>query len=386
MYKKILALLCILFFISFVSALELPLSDYGFNEIEVIGASMRECASFNLDLTHLKETAFYTKGILSLKTDFIGEKGDNSFVSVKINSDKEQVLWPEHFSCKSGCFARIFVDDLLDEEKLIRVCVSTGGKTSSAKVSASSTIGLYDTPTLEIENTSPSEITLGQRAEMNIIVKNTGTKDAEIFVQFIAQDLRTLLEITSFDIVAGDASATEVISAGDEKKFTYYIKPTQASVYNLPSAALFFTNIFSETQQIYSSHPQLSVTAQKQIDLVLVGEGIMENQMNTKVIVRNNRDEPFSGRLSIKPYDLVTGNIIKVFLDGKQEKEFIFKTKTLLPGNYSLLAEVDTNDATYVSDSVSFQIQSKDMTIEIVIAVIAIIIALAIFFRIYFGK
>ena len=386
MYKKTLALISILFLVSFVSALEFPLSNYGFNEIEVTGASMRECQSFTLDLTQLKDTAFYSEGILSLKTDFIGEKGDNSFISVKINSEKEQVLWPEYFSCNNGCWARLFIDDLLDDTKLVRVCISTGGKTSSAKVNASSTIGLYDTPTLEIKNTSPSEIVLGQRAEMNIIVKNKGTKDADVFVQFIAQDLRSLLKITSFDIVEGDASATEIIPAGEEKRFTYYIKPTQASVYNLPAAALFFDNIFNETQQITSTHPQLSVIAPKQIDLVLVSEGLIDNQMTTKVVVRNNWETPFDGNLSIKPYDLLTGNIIKVFLDKKQEKEFIFKTKTLLPGKYSLLAEIDANDTIYVSDSVSFQIQSKDMTIEIVIAVIAIIIALAIFFRIYFGK
>ena len=386
MYKKTLALISILFLVSFVGALEFPLSNYGFNEIDVIGASMRECQSFTLDLTSLKDTAFYSEGILSLKTDFIGEKGDNSFISVKINSEKEQVLWPEYFSCNNGCWARLFIDDLLDDTKLVRVCISTGGKTSSAKVNASSTIGLYDTPTLEIKNTSPSEIVLGQRAEMNIIVKNKGTKDADVFVQFIAQDLRSLLKITSFDIVEGDASATEIIPAGEEKRFTYYIKPTQASVYNLPAAALFFDNIFGETQQITSTHPQLSVIAPKQIDLVLVSEGLIDNQMTTKVVVRNNWDTPFDGNLSIKPYDLLTGNIIKVFLDKKQEKEFIFKTKTLLPGKYSLLAEIDANDTIYVSDSVSFQIQSKDMTIEIVIAVIAIIIALAIFFRIYFGK
>jgi hypothetical protein len=386
LYKKTLALISILFLVSFVGALEFPLSNYGFNEIDVIGASMRECQSFTLDLTSLKDTAFYSEGILSLKTDFIGEKGDNSFISVKINSEKEQVLWPEYFSCNNGCWARLFIDDLLDDTKLVRVCISTGGKTSSAKVNASSTIGLYDTPTLEIKNTSPSEIVLGQRAEMNIIVKNKGTKDADVFVQFIAQDLRSLLKITSFDIVEGDASATEIIPAGEEKRFTYYIKPTQASVYNLPAAALFFDNIFGETQQITSTHPQLSVIAPKQIDLVLVSEGLIDNQMTTKVVVRNNWDTPFDGNLSIKPYDLLTGNIIKVFLDKKQEKEFIFKTKTLLPGKYSLLAEIDANDTIYVSDSVSFQIQSKDMTIEIVIAVIAIIIALAIFFRIYFGK
>ncbi|MBT4597261.1 MAG: hypothetical protein HOC95_04760 [Candidatus Diapherotrites archaeon] len=379
-------MISILFLVSFVSALEFPLSNYGFNEIEVTGASMRECQSFTLDLTQLKDTAFYSEGILSLKTDFIGEKGDNSFISVKINSEKEQVLWPEYFSCNNGCWARLFIDDLLDDTKLVRVCISTGGKTSSAKVNASSTIGLYDTPTLEIKNTSPSEIVLGQRAEMNIIVKNKGTKDADVFVQFIAQDLRSLLKITSFDIVEGDASATEIIPAGEEKRFTYYIKPTQASVYNLPAAALFFDNIFNETQQITSTHPQLSVIAPKQIDLVLVSEGLIDNQMTTKVVVRNNWETPFDGNLSIKPYDLLTGNIIKVFLDKKQEKEFIFKTKTLLPGKYSLLAEIDANDTIYVSDSVSFQIQSKDMTIEIVIAVIAIIIALAIFFRIYFGK
>jgi hypothetical protein len=72
---------------------------------------------------------------------------------------------------------------------------------------------------------------------MTIIVSNTGTKPADVFVQFIHPDTRAKVPIKSFDIVEGESSTSTTIAAGESKSFNYYIKPTTLGLYNLPSAS-----------------------------------------------------------------------------------------------------------------------------------------------------
>jgi hypothetical protein len=386
LYKKALFVLLILFLAMQAFAYEIPLKDVGFNGIEINSSSLKECQSISVDLTNQKGVLFEEDGILSIKAKFIGETGDNSFVSVKIDSEDEVILWPEYFSCKTDCWARVFVENLLEDAKTIRLCISTGGKTENAQIFSDSKIGLYSSPFLKVKNVAPTEILLGQRARMNILVENVGSLDTNVFVQFIAQDLRTLLEITSFDIVDGEPSAHASVPAGEEKSFTYYIKPTQASAYNLPSAILFFENVFGEEQQLLSNHPQLRVLSPDQIDLLLVGETESGNKRQFKIIIRNNWDDEFNGTLTINPRDIIDSTDLNISLKSLQEKEVLVETIDLLPGKYSLLAELDSNGIKYSSESISFQVLNRDQSFEILFAIVVVIIALAIFFRIYFGK
>ena len=45
--------------------------------------------------------------------------------------------------------------------------------------------------------------------------------DTNYFVQFVSKDLRTLLNITSFDIIDGSSSASGVIKAGEVQEFNF---------------------------------------------------------------------------------------------------------------------------------------------------------------------
>jgi len=383
--RKLLFGIFLVFSLMIVLSYEVPLSNLGFNGLELNGAGLKECKSLDINLASEQYFNEGTDGILSLSTEFIGEASDNSYLGVSIDGQEETIIWPELFSCNNECWARIFVPKLNQRAVNIKICLNTGGKTSSAKINSTSKIGLYSSPVLTITNQSPEQIILGQRAQMKIKIENNGSLNSNVFVQFVAQDLRSFLEITGFDIVEGDASASTLLKKGEEKEFIYYIKPTLASSYNLPSAVLFFDNIFGEKQKIASNHPQLDVTSPDQINLILIGEGLEENVFKVRVTVKNNWDKKFEGQIKITPVDLFEGEQ-EIIINENGQKEFYFTTKKLEKGKYSLIAQIDSNGVTYFSDSVSFEVVNQDFGFEIILSIIAIIVALGIFVLIYSKK
>ncbi len=380
--KKIYLVLFILFCSSFALAYESSLDNFGFEPIIINQPNKVDCVDLNITLpvNELEETK---DPILSVYADFLGEEGDNSYVSVQINDLKEKILWPESFFCETDCVSRVFVPELRNNSVMAKICLRAGGKSTAKLTNAK--IGLYNSPILSIENIAPNEIVLGQRAQIKIKVSNVGSKPSDVFVQFVAEDLRAFIDITSFDIVEGDASASTKINANEEKEFIFYIKPTQVSPYNLPSSVLFFENIFGEKQKVFSSHPQLSVIAQNQIDLVLIGGELKDNVFNFKVRLKNNYATEFDGNLTIFPMDLVEQKT-NIFLPSFGEKEIEFSTSTLPIGSYSLIAQVDNNASTYLSESISFDVTNKNYAFEIFFAIIAVIITITIFLAIHFEK
>jgi len=357
------------------------LSSYGFKGIDLTGAGQKECSIVNVDYTE-KET-ISQNGVLSLKAEFIGKDGDNSYVLAKINGEEKRI-WPENFVCDQGCWARVYIPELKYIPTEIELCLVTGGATQKATLFSDSTIGLYSSPIILIENRAPDKIFLGQRAELETIIKNIGSKEIEIFVQFVGEDTRAVIEISSFDIVEGDPKATTTIKPGETKTFSYFIKPNLTSSFNLPSSILTFTNIFGEKQKISSNHPSLSVLDPNQIDILMISEGLEKDMFKFKVKVTNNWPKAFEGKIKIFPEDLLEEAEQNIILPGNGEAEFAFVTLPLLPGNYSMSATlIDGNDV-FTTKSISFEVNKTDFIFEIVLAIVGGIIALAIFLIIYF--
>ena len=379
MRKPILLLSCILI-LSFVFSAQ-PLTEYGFNGIQISGSEQKECFSFSVDYTQ-KESIF-EEGILSIRAEFIGKDSDNSYLLAKING-AEKIIWPEYFSCEDECWARVYIPELKYSKTDIQLCLITGGGTQKAEIFSDSTIGLYSSPIIKITNVAPSEIFLGQRAKLQTTIKNIGSKEADLFVQFVGEDTRAVVKISSFDIVEGDAQSTTTIKPGETKIFEYYIKPTLISSYNLPASTLTFTNVFGEKQRILSNHPKLSVVDPERTNIIIISEGLDEDIFNFKIKVSNNWPDTFNGKLQILPEDLVEKSIVDILVPGKGEKEFSFSTSKLLPGNYSISATIYDGNNAASTESVSFEVTKQDFMFEVILAIIGGIIALAIFAGIYF--
>jgi len=383
--RQILALVLIISLASIAFAYEVPLSTFGFEGIQIDSPFGNECETITIDMAN-NATAKESQGVLSILGDFDKADNDNSYISLSVNGGKEKIIWPERMICGEECWARIFVPELSQGSTNLTLCLRTGTYTTSGLVSSNSYVGFYDTPVLWIENRAPSKIFLGQRAMMSITIKNTGSKDANIFAQFVQEDTRSLVEIKSFDIIEGDSSVTTSIKAGETREFFYYIKPTTASSYNLSSTALYFDNVFGEKQVIVSNHPQMEVLTPEQIEISLVGAEEVNGVFRLKLIAKNNWDSAYEGKLDFTPAEIIFDSNQDIFIAPKATQEISVRTRTLSPGSYSFAASVSDTNATYNTQTITYEVKREGIPIELILAGLAVVVAAAVILWVYKGK
>lgn len=384
MMKKILLLTILILLFGAAFAYEQPLATFGFTDLNNTASSTTLCKELAVTIP-AEAAAEQGQGILSINANFAQDMNDSTYVSVSVNGGEEKKYWSDSFVCAQKCWARVFVPELKQGSAKINICAVLGGATKSVEVTQNSFLGIYDTPALTIKNSSPASIYLGSRAKMVISVTNSGTKASTIFVQFIHPDTRTKVPITSFDIVEGDSSATTTIAPNETRQFIYYIKPTVISSYNLPSAALFFKNIFGEEETILSSHPQMTVLEQKQIEVSIVS--VSETNPRTfKAIIKNNLDSAFHGTITMAPQTEFATYTQSVTVLPNSEKEISFEAKPLTQGNYSFQATIRDANQIYSSNTIDVAVTQSGVPLQILVAIAGIIIGALIFGWIYFSK
>jgi hypothetical protein len=365
-------------------AYESPLSVFDFNGLIVEKQSTNSCDEF---IIPIPQSDLNLNGILSINSAFTSYENDSSYVTVTVNNGIEEVLWPEDFTCTTECWARVFMPSLNKVDSVVKICAFLGGLTKKVEVKSSSFVGLYDTPVLKIENQSPSSVFLGEKAKMSIIVSNSGSKAADIYVQFVHPDTRAKADISSFDIVDGNSSAIAKINENEIKQFDYYIKPTKISSYNLPSAALFFTNIFGERQTIQSARPQMQVINPNRVEISLIALSEQE-PYSFKAIIKNNWADDFNGKIIISPQTAIQEPVQNILVKGNSEQEILLPANKLENGNYSFSASIISADMNniYSSNRIDLQVKEASLPYGIIIAVLAIILGLGIFVWIYYSK
>ena len=390
MDRQRLLVLAILFLAQAAFAYEQNLSAFGFQGLNLSSASDRNCQTITVDAAS-NATAGAQVGILSVQADFNGPVNDTSFVTVKINDSDPTLFWPENFSCttENGCWARVYATELANGPTTIQLCITAGNETPAAEITNKSFLGFYDAPVLEIETNAPKVVILGDQVQMTTVIRNVGSSDANIFAQFIHPDVRSLVEITSFDIIEGQSSANALITAGQTSTFVYSIKPTKVSTYNLPSAVVRFDNIFGEKQDIRSGHPQMAVVTPKQLELAIVGtqeKSAGQTTFALKVLAKNSWDTPFEGTISVSPSGVVNDSNLPIIILPQSEKQMMFYTSALAPGKYTFSSEITDGNNIYKADSISFEVVQDGIPIEIVLSIIGVILAIVIVYWIYSVK
>ncbi len=378
-----------LFLVAFITlalsafAYEVPLSEFGFAPISNTTNFTRDCKELTLEIPSNTLANEGGAPILSLNSNFYNYSNDTSYVSVSINGSEEEVIWPESFACTESCYARVFLPELMQGQTKVNICAVLGGKTQGIEILEASKIGLYNTPVLTIKNSAPGIVYLGDRAKMTTIVTNEGTKASTIRVQFIHPDTRAAVNITSFDIVEGESYAVTTIYPGETKNFVYYIKPTVLGLYNLPSAAMFFKNVFGENQFMISNHPMMSVQTRKQIEVSLIA--VSDSEPRTfKAIIKNNLDQAFSGVITISPQVEIQDAMQEVEVPANSEKEILFKSEALTEGDYEFFATIRDTNNIYSSNKIAVQVENNSISIQMILAIVGIIAGALIFAWIYF--
>ena len=371
-------------------AFQTPLSEFGFEGADANAPLSRDCQTITLNISS-NASGNETVGILSLRANFESIKSDSSYVSVK-TLEGTQLIWPENLLCAEGdevsdgnCWARIFLPALSTQEVETEICVQTGGETAFGKIFFDSFVGLYNSPRITITNSAPAEIDLGERAKLSTKIKNSGTKNATVFIQFVKPDTRAAVDITSFDIIDGQSTTTLLLKAGEEQEFSYYVKPSKASSYNLSSSIAVFENVFGEQQGVISNHAQMNVKELKQIELTLVGREISSKEFELKAIVKNNSSEPFNGTIFISPSAFIRDSNQDLFVEPLNEKSVYFYSKELPLGAYSFTATIVDNNTQYASNTITAELKDQPIPFEIIFAVIGVII-LAVFLYFIYGK
>ena len=389
-FSKIFLGIALLLVLQGAFAYEAKLSDFGFSGISLDKQSSVECKEVALNLS--SEQAMQAAidniagpGILSLDVNFSDYAGDSSYVTVSINGGTEQVLWPEDFKCKETCWARIFIPTFHSSETKVNLCAVLGGASKKIEISSSSLIGTYNSPALSIKNSAPAIVYLGDRAKMTMTVENTGSKEANIFVQFVHPDTRAKISITSFDIVEGASDASTLIYPGEVKQFVYYIKPSVISSYNLPAAALFFTNVFDENEVMISNHPQMSVVKPNKVEVSLVTLN-EQSPYEFKAIIKNNLQTEFVGSIILAPQTALQNPVQEVRVQPNSEKEIVFNAKDIDSGSYAFVATVRDTNNIFTSNTINLEVKKTGIPFEIIFAIIGILIGVAIFAGIYFVK
>jgi hypothetical protein len=385
MSRKCFVLMLVLFILGSAMAFQAPLSNYGFEDISTSVVSEKICKTVDVNISELALSEEGV-GLLSINSSFGGKEIDNTYISVSVNGQEEKVFWKEFFSCKNdSCWARVYVPELKKGSTQIKLCAILGGNTTNVSIFKESFIGIYDIPFLKIKNQSPSQIFLGDRAKMSIIVSNEGTELATVYVQFVHPDTRAKVSISSFDIVEGDSSATTSLLPGETRQFDYYIKPTILSSYNLPSAALFFTNNFGEEQVLISNHPTLSVVTPKRIELSLVT--ISEtNPVSFKAVIKNNWSVPFNGTIILSPQTKVIKSIQDISVSANGEQEMVFEVASLKSGKEAFFATITDMNDIFSSNTIEIESKENSLSLSVMLALGGIILGLLIFVWIYFAK
>lgn len=384
--NKITLFFVFVLMMSSVWAFLAPLEDYGFEEIKTNVVSQKTCQTLSI-LLNDEDLNKEGVGLLSLNTVFGEMDLDNTYVSVSINEENEQIFWKENFNCKNEeCWARIYFPEIKKGTTTLEICLSLGGNTKEATITKKSFIGIYDMPLLKIRNEAPSQIFLGNRAKMSIIVSNEGTDLATIYVQFVHPDTRAKVSISSFDIVEGDSSATTSISPNETKRFDYYIKPSLISSYNLPSAALFFTNVFGEEQVLISNHPTLSVVNSKKLELALILLDSKENSKNFKLIVKNNHSSSFTGEVVLFPQTKIIESTKNIFVSANGEQEILFKTTEFEGSKESFFATIIDGDEIFYSNTIEVENKANSFPLVLFLVIFSIFIGIIIFVWINYSK
>jgi hypothetical protein len=383
MKKQIYIILFFLFLSSIVYSNPIIFSDMGYLDFSVESSDKNKCTTFvfELDQQQLDSSKF---PILSLKTKFLPVLDESTRLNLKFNDFGNLILFNTDFSCQTDCWARVIIPkNILNLQNKLELCAVTSKNTEKIIVFAESNINFYETPIFSIEKISPGTIFLGERAQMNIVAKNHGSKDANVFIQFIDPIGKKVVKIDSFDIVEGESTVNTLLRVGETKKFTYYIKPTIESSYNLPSAVLIYQDIFGETQKIYSPHPVLYVIKPKQIETFIVGSNPEKNIFNFKIIVKNKWDVPFNGQVRVSHEDHVEGAFFEIKIPPNTQREFLFKTNKLAMGDYNFFAIIEDENSSVFSNNITFSIKLDDFSEDLYFAIAGGVVSIIIFLGIY---
>ena len=380
MLALFLALLCTSVYGSVV--FKKSLADFGY---ESFGASEEQCKDFYITLPKAESYAFL---ILELKLK--PSNTGNAKIEAFLNGKRVAALMASELRCNGACIARVPIDrELIKEENLLKICLKPSKSITKIELSNSSKIAYYKMPVFEKEGFRKCivvgndcveyyEAVIGEDLNVRISVRNSGNEDANILVESkrgVAGERSTKKEI-------GEAVFETVAKPNETLSFYYTVRVKEATRFNLPPAALYYTDAFSEQRMLLSNTVTIIPRETPEVNAALIVDSIEQNgEAKVSVVVSNGSGillknvgvyivsesaivEPEKLLISVGPRDTNRAE----FLLSNAENAKLSCLVTIADYNF----QINCPEATVFSEE-------KDNTVLIVASILLALIAIGVF-------
>lgn len=380
MLALLLALLCASVYGSVV--FEKSLADFGYESFE---ASEEQCKDFYITLPKAEGYAFL---ILELKLK--PSNTGNAKIEAFLNGKRVAALGASELKCNEACIARVPINkEFIKEESLLKICLKPSRSITKIELSNSSKIAYYKMPVFEKEDfrkcivagndcVERYEAVIGEDLNVRISVRNSGNEDANILVESkrgIAGERSTKKEI-------GEAAFEAVAKPNETLSFYYIVRVKEATRFNLPPSALYYTDAFSEQRMLLSNTVTIIPRKTPEINAALIvdsieqdgkakvsvvvsnNSGIILKNVEVRIISENATVEPEKALISVGPRDT---NRAK-FLLSNAENAKLSCLVTIADYNF----QIHCPEATVFSEE-------KDNTALVVLSILLVLIAIGVF-------
>ena len=361
---------------------EKSLADFGYESFE---ASEEQCKDFYITLPKAETYAFL---ILELKLK--PSNTGNARIEALLNGKRVATFGASELKCDETCIARVPIDkEFIKEESLLKICLKPSKSITRMELSNSSKIAYYKMPVFEKEGFRKCivvgndcveyyEAVIGEDLNVRISIRNSGNEDANILVESkrgIAGERSTKKEIGEA-IFEATAKPDKILS------FHYIVRVKEAKRFNLPPAALYYVDAFSEQRMLLSNTVTIIPRKTPDVNVALIvdsiekdgkakvnivvsnGSGITLRGVEVRIISENGVAELEKMFISIGPRDTNRAE----FLLSNAENAKLSCLVSIADYNF----QIGCPEITIVSEE-------KDITVLIVASVLLVLIAIGVF-------
>ncbi len=412
MFRKIF---CLIFFIVLVQGafcqypanaflFEKSLEEMGYGIFEVTSTNTTNCTDYNFLLPATIDQADSGNfTIFTLNFSVLPINEGKAKILVQLNDYNVSNFETANSKCAgNSCTERILFprEKILSEKNSLKVCPTTTSTVSQISIANSSKIGVYRMPFFKKQDfvlvPESNVVLVGKDVKVKISIKNSGSLDAAVDLNYIKPIVEEKIEITAFKVLEGETRWSGTIKAGETKNFEYTIKTVGPIEMSLPASIACYENIFNERECIISNYPQLKVIEpEKKITAVLVVNEL--NNVNEKSIVQLVVKNIGSQTLSNIPvylnvpeeFSIESGSQLISTINPNETKTLNYGISSKKAGTFNIgcqLIYTDTNSNIASCNPAKIVFEGKKIDLPLIAGVILLIIGIAIYAFIEFGS
>jgi len=356
---------------------EKTFNDFGYGDFTIL-KNNNDCKIYKIPQLETNKNATM---VLQLKIDNYIPVNKGVKITAFLNSNLETTISDKDIKQNNV----IYLKNIKANDQNLEICVDNNFIPKFI-ISSKSVIGNYLLPVITkdnfIQQIPTTELYKNTIIPINIIIKNTGYDSQHIKV-IDASSL--FIKNSELDSSSGDVSFNGVLSAGETKKITYYIKTTDETKQITPRAILEYTNDFDVPIKIFTN-PQVidikdnpaKLNAYIDMKRVVINKQITQG----KLILRNISQDKITNIYITTNFDTEINleNYSINQINGNDTMEIPFTFKTLNVGNHKLNFKITYNinnqEKATSTQIINIETQKPNTDYNTMIAILIIISAI----------